>query len=81
MPKFIGLIDFTKQGAHAIEESPQRADAVVKRATEAGITVKDIYWTTGEHDGLIIVEAPDVQTVSTNLEISDELIAALEAGP
>ena len=64
MPTFIALIDFTKQGAHAIKESPKRADSVIKMAGEAGLTVKDIYWTTGSHDGLLIVDGPDDKTVS-----------------
>ena len=58
---------FTRQGAHAINESPKRADAVIKQAAEAGITVKDIYWTTGVHDGMLIVDAPDDKTVAAFL--------------
>lgn len=64
MPTFIALIDFTEQGVRAIDESPKRADAVIKQAANAGLTVKDIYWTTGSHDGLLIVDAPDDKTAS-----------------
>jgi uncharacterized protein with GYD domain len=30
-----------------------------------GVTVKEIYWTLGVHDLVIIVEAPDDETVAT----------------
>ena len=32
---------------------------MTKRAADAGLAVKDIYWTTGPHDGVLIVDAPD----------------------
>lgn len=64
MATFIALIDFTEQGVRTIAESPRRAEDLVQRARRMGITVKDVYWTLGRHDGVLIVEAPDDKTAS-----------------
>jgi uncharacterized protein with GYD domain len=42
-----------------LNKSTKRADAFIKWAKTKGVVVKDIYWTTGGHDGVLIVEAPD----------------------
>ena len=59
MPTFIALIDFTEQGIRDIKGSPQRAAALAETATKFGAKIKDVYWTSGAHDGVLIVEAPD----------------------
>jgi uncharacterized protein with GYD domain len=33
-------------------------------AQKAGVTVKDIYWTLGTYDGVVIFEAPDEETLA-----------------
>ena len=66
MPTFIALIDFTSQGVKNLNESPQRADAFIGWAEEkGGVKVKDVYWTTGGHDGILIVDAPDEKTATS----------------
>ena len=67
MATFIALIDFTEQGIRAINESPKRADTAIARATEMGLTVKEVYWTSGAHDGVLIFEAPDQMAASAFL--------------
>jgi len=67
MGTYITLIDYTEQGARTIAESPDRADAFVEAARASGVTVKDVYWTFGGHDGVLILEAPDDKSVSTLL--------------
>ena len=64
MATFIALIDYTEQGVRSIQESPQRAAAFVEQAKQMGVTVKDLYWTTGGHDGVLILEAPDDRAAS-----------------
>jgi len=64
MATFIALIDFTEQGIRSIQDSPSRADAFADLAGKLGVTVKDVYWTTGDHDGVLIVEAPDDQAAA-----------------
>jgi len=64
MATYITLVDFTPQGLSNIKDSPNRAAAFAEEAGKLGATVKDLYWTSGEHDGLFIFDAPDEQTAS-----------------
>ncbi len=59
MPTFIALVDFTAQGVANLNKSPKRADTFIKWAKSKDVVVKDLYWTTGGHDGVLILEAPD----------------------
>ncbi|CAA9429592.1 MAG: hypothetical protein AVDCRST_MAG64-3387 [uncultured Phycisphaerae bacterium] len=67
MATFIVLIDFTDQGMRGIEDSPQRATAFRQAAGRAGVTVREVYWTLGGHDGVLILEAPDDVSVAAAL--------------
>ena len=67
MTTYIALIDYTDQGIRNIKESPQRAQAFIQQAERLGITVKDMYWTTGAHDGVCIIEAPDQEAAAALL--------------
>lgn len=63
MSTYIALLDYTRKGLDAIKESPHRAAAFRESAAKAGITVKDLYWTTGGHDGVLIMEGPDENAI------------------
>jgi uncharacterized protein with GYD domain len=67
MATFIALIDYTEQGVRSIQESPQRTTIFAEQAKQMGVTVKDLYWTYGGHDGVLILEAPDEQAASALL--------------
>ena len=64
MPKFIALLDFTEQGVKNLQQTSDRADGFLARAEEVGVTVKDMYWTVGAHDGVLILDAPDDETAA-----------------
>jgi len=59
MASYIVLIDYTDQGIRTIKESPSRVDVFRETAKKVGVTVKELYWTSGAHDGVLIVEASD----------------------
>ena len=59
---FVGLLNWTEQGVKNFRDSPKRADAFVELAKKYGATVKAQYWTLGEYDIVVIVEAPDPET-------------------
>ena len=63
MATYVTLLDYTQKGLDAIKESPQRVAAFRESAGKAGITVKDLYWTTGGHDGVLIMEGPDEKAI------------------
>jgi uncharacterized protein with GYD domain len=67
MATFITTIKFTQQGIKGIDESTKRAAALKTAAKKLGVKVKDIFWTMGDYDGLLILEAPDDETVTTVL--------------
>jgi len=63
MATFISLVNLTEQGAKDLKASPDRAGKFKAGAQKAGVTVKEIYWTMGRYDVVMILEAPDDQTV------------------
>lgn len=67
MATFITNIKFTQQGIKGIDESTKRAAAFKAAAKKLGAKVTHNYWTLGEHDGVLIFEAPDDETATTLL--------------
>ena len=67
MATFITTIKFTQQGLRGFSETTKRAAALEAAAEKLGTKVKDIYWTMGNHDGVLIFEAPDDETAATLL--------------
>lgn len=65
MATYVTLIRFTEQGAKNVRETRKRADAFRDAAQKAGATVREIYWTLGAYDGLLILDAPDEQTITS----------------
>lgn len=64
MATFITTIKFTQQGIKDIDHSTKRAAIFKAEAKKLGAKVKEIYWTLGDHDGLLILEAPDDATAT-----------------
>lgn len=58
MATYITLIRFTEQGVKEIQETCRRAEAFKTKAGSAGVTVRDVYWTLGAIDGVLIFDAP-----------------------
>jgi uncharacterized protein with GYD domain len=67
MATFITTIKFTLKGLAAIGETTKRATALAASAAKVNARVKDVYWTLGDHDGLLIFEAPDDETAAAFL--------------
>ena len=59
MATFISLANFTDQGIRNVRDTVKRADMVKEAAQKAGITMKEIMWTLGNHDMVVTFEAPD----------------------
>lgn len=64
MATFITTIKFTQQGIRDVDHSTNRAATFMAEAKKLGAKVKEIYWTLGDHDGLLILEAPDDETAT-----------------
>jgi uncharacterized protein with GYD domain len=67
MATFITTIKFTQQGIKGIDESTKRAAALKAAAKKLGAKVTNVFWTLGEYDGLLILEALDDETATTVL--------------
>ena len=64
MAAFISLLNFTELGVKNFRSSPDRSEAFKAMAKKMGVTVKDIYWTIGAYDIVLVLDAPDDETVA-----------------
>ena len=64
MATFISTIRFTDQGTKGIKATCERAEAFKAAASQMGVEVKNIFWTLGSFDGLLIFDAPDEETAT-----------------
>jgi uncharacterized protein with GYD domain len=64
MATYIVLANFTDQGIRNVKDSPKRADAYKAMAKKLGVTVKEIYWTLGHYDLVVVLDAPDAASVT-----------------
>ena len=70
MVTYVVLAKFTDQGIRNAKDSPKRADAFKQMANTFGVTVKDLFWTQGRYDVVVILDAPDESsTMSLNLSL------------
>jgi len=67
MATYIVLGQFTDQGIRNIKDTTKRAEAVKALGKKVGASVQAIYWTLGQYDVALIVEAPDDASVHTLL--------------
>ena len=64
MPTYVMLLNWTDQGIRSAKETITRATAARQTAQALGARVTANYWTQGQYDVVLIVEAPDDETVS-----------------
>ncbi len=64
MAKYISLIKYTAKGIENIKESPSRLDAFNQLCESMGAKVDGFYLTMGRYDIIVIVDAPDSETVA-----------------
>ncbi|MBR0716873.1 GYD domain-containing protein [Bradyrhizobium liaoningense] len=58
MATFILTIDWTDQGIRSVRDAPKRSQAAKELAKKVGVEIKEVYLTSGEHDILVMAEAP-----------------------
>jgi uncharacterized protein with GYD domain len=63
LPYYILLINWTEQGISKINESSDRYNALKASLEKAGGKLVGGYYTFGEYDVIIIIEAPNDETV------------------
>ena len=64
MPAYITLVNFTDQGVRNVKDTTKRAKAFQTIGGKAGVKLKEICWTMGRYDVVVMTEAPDDETIS-----------------
>jgi uncharacterized protein with GYD domain len=64
MPTFALSLNWTDQGIRAIKDVPERVKRARELAQKLHVDIQQIFLTTGEHDVLLIAEAPDGENVA-----------------
>ena len=59
MPTYIALCDWTQQGIQNIKDSPSRLEQARAAVEAAGGKLTGFYMTMGQHDMVIVAEAPN----------------------
>ena len=65
MAIYIALVNFTDQGVRQFRHTTERAKALINAAANLGVKIKDIYWTMGGIDGVIIAETAEDENMMT----------------
>jgi uncharacterized protein with GYD domain len=63
MPTYVLLVDWTSQGAQAVEQTVERLEAGSQLAESFGCKLEHVWWTQGGHDMVSVIDAPDEQAM------------------
>ena len=64
MARYVALIQFADQGIRNIKETVVRGDAATAEAEKMGIKIIEEFWTMGAYDAVVVVDAPNDETIS-----------------
>jgi uncharacterized protein with GYD domain len=64
MAMYVSLLQFTDQGIRNIKDTIKRAEAATAEAKKMGAEVTEAIWTMGVYDVVLLLDAPDDETVS-----------------
>ena len=64
MATYILLLRYTQQGIGNVKESTNRLDAAKKFFKSMGAEIKQTFLVTGQYDFVVVVEAPDDETIT-----------------
>jgi len=64
MPTYVGLVKWTDQGIRNVKETTKRAKSFREIAEKAGGKVREILWTMGRYDLVLVIDAPNDETIT-----------------
>ncbi len=64
MPTYVSLMKWTEQGIRNVKKTTKRAKEFEDLAAKYNVKVREIHWTMGRYDVVVVKEAPDDETVS-----------------
>ena len=65
MPTYVWLVKWTDQGIRNVKETTKRAKSFKEMAEKKGAKVKEILWTMGRYDLVLLIDAPNDETISS----------------
>ena len=66
----ISLVNYTEQGIKSIKDSPKRAQGFRDLAKKHGVSVREIYWTAGQYDMVVITEGTEEALATVLLSVA-----------
>lgn len=63
MPTYVVLVDWTAQGAQAVEHTVDRLEQGTQLAESFRCRLEHVWWTQGGHDMVSVVDAPDEEAM------------------
>jgi uncharacterized protein with GYD domain len=64
MAMYVSLLQFTEQGVRNVKDTIKRGTTATAEAEKMGAKVIDSFWTMGAYDVVLLLEAPNDETVS-----------------
>jgi len=64
MATYVCLIQFQDLRIRNIKDTVKRGDAAMAEAEKMGMKTVEEYWTMGAYDAVVVLEAPDDETMS-----------------
>ena len=64
MATYLMFVKYTQKGIENIKQSPARLDEAKKACKAVGAHLKEFYLVMGRYDIVIVLEAPDAETVA-----------------
>ena len=64
MSSYIWLVNWTDQGIRNVKETTNRAKSFKEMAERMGVNVKEILWTMGRYDLVLVLDAPNDESIS-----------------
>jgi uncharacterized protein with GYD domain len=65
MATYVTLFTWTDQGIRNVKDTTKRAAQFHQSIKKAGGKVRDVYWTMGPYDGILLFDAPDDETATS----------------
>jgi uncharacterized protein with GYD domain len=64
MAMYVSLLQFTDQGVRNVKDTSKRSEAATAEAEKMGVKIINIFWTMGAYDVVVLLDAPNDETVS-----------------
>ena len=64
MATYISLLQFTDQGVGNVKDTIKRSEAATAEAEKMGVKIINAFWTMGTYDVVVLLDAPNDETVS-----------------